>query len=142
MGGRENPGEGSQKTVAAVMSQVWRVMDSAAWTGTAGRAQAIPVIARGLFTGPATCDSDQRRIRPAAATGHGGCSTLPMTRVLVPVAARSRLPRGWWRGVAGLHPAAGARGSGARWAGSEADHLPGGHAVRGRRPAGRGVSGG
>jgi len=72
------------------MSQVWRVMDTFAWTGAAGLAHAIPVIMCGLFT----CHSDQRRIHPAAATGQGGCSALPVTRVPVPVAARSCLAAG------------------------------------------------
>jgi hypothetical protein len=67
------------------MSQVWRVMDTIAWTGAAGLAHAIPVIMCGLFT----CHSDQHRIDLAPGTGQCGCSALPVTRVLVPVAARS-----------------------------------------------------
>jgi hypothetical protein len=91
-------------TLAAVMPQVWPVMDGTAWAGAAGLAQTMPIIACRPFTRPTTCGSDQRRIHPAAVTGQGGCSAvwarrrfsghLPVTRVLVPVAARSCLAGG------------------------------------------------
>jgi hypothetical protein len=101
---RTFPGQGFQRTLAAVMSRVWPVMDSTVWTGAVGLAQAIPVIACRPFTRPTTCASDQRRIHPAAVTGQGGCSAVSTRRtfpgswrclgVLVPVAARSWLAAG------------------------------------------------
>jgi hypothetical protein len=101
-------------TLAAVMSQVWPLMDSTAWTGAVGLAQAIPVIAYRPFTRPTTCASDKRRIHPAAATGQDGCSAVSARRTFsrqLPVpqgagAGRSAVlaRRGWRRGVAGPLP--------------------------------------
>lgn len=51
-------------TLVAVMFQVWQMTRSAAWTGAVGLAQAIPVIAVGLFAGSVIDRSDRRPAQP------------------------------------------------------------------------------
>jgi hypothetical protein len=90
--------------IDTVPLRVWPVMDSTAWTGAVGLAQAIPVIAYRPFTRPTTCASDQRRIHPPPALARAGARLCRLggdfpgicrcLGVLVPVAARSWLAVG------------------------------------------------
>ncbi len=74
--GRAFSAFGSQMTLVAVIFQVWQMTDSTAWTGAVGLAQAIPIIAFGLFAGSIIDRSDRRRLYLIATAGQAGCSIL------------------------------------------------------------------
>ncbi|GAA3792884.1 MFS transporter [Streptomyces chiangmaiensis] len=74
--GQTLSGFGSQMTLVAVMFQVWQTTHSTAWTGAVGLAQAIPLIAFGLFAGLLVDRSDRRTLYLLATAGQAGCSFL------------------------------------------------------------------
>jgi MFS family permease len=74
--GRSVSGLGSQLTLVAVMFQVWQRTHSTVWTGTVGLAQAVPVIALGLFAGAHVDRVDRRRLYLVTTTGQAACSVL------------------------------------------------------------------
>lgn len=74
--GRMCSGFGGQMTLVAVMFQVWRMTGSTVWTGAVGLAQAVPIVAFGLFAGSLVDRRDRRRIYLAAVTGQAACSAL------------------------------------------------------------------
>jgi MFS family permease len=90
---------GSQMTVVAVMFQVWQRTQSTVWTGAVGLAQAVPVIALGLFAGAHVDRVDRRRLYLITTTGQAACSVLlavqglfghlPVTGVLALVGAQA-----------------------------------------------------
>jgi MFS family permease len=97
--GRALSGVGGQMTVVAVMFQVWRMTGSTAWTGAVGLAQAVPIVAIGLFAGALVDRGDRRRIYLLAMAGQAACSVLlaaqgftghvPVVGVLALVAGQS-----------------------------------------------------
>lgn len=74
--GRTCSGFGSQMTLVAVMFQVWQATGSTVWTGAVGLAQALPVIAFGLFAGSLVDRRDRRACYLVAVTGQAMCSAL------------------------------------------------------------------
>lgn len=90
---------GGQMTLVAVMFQVWRSTGSTVWTGAVGLAQAVPLVAFGLFAGTLVDRVDRRRFYLAAVAGQTVCSVLlavqgfaghlPAAGVLLLVAAES-----------------------------------------------------
>jgi MFS family permease len=86
-------------TTIAVLFQVWKSTGSAAWTGAIGLAQAVPLIAFGLFAGALADRLDRRRFYLVCTVGQGACSavlatqalagTFPVGAVLLVVAAQS-----------------------------------------------------
>lgn len=74
--GRAFSGFGSQMTFVAVMFQVWQTTGSTFWTGAVGLAQAVPIIAFGLFAGTIIDRSDRRAFYLIATTGQAACSIL------------------------------------------------------------------
>ncbi|KZM74425.1 MFS transporter [Nocardia terpenica] len=92
-------GLGSRMTLVAVMFQVWRSTHSTVWTGMVGVAQAVPIIAFGLFAGSMADRTDRRKFYLATTTGQTVCSLLlaaqgflgqlPVTGVLLLVAVQS-----------------------------------------------------
>ena len=74
--GRSVSGVGSQMTIVAVMFQVWQGTHSTVWTGAVGLAQAVPVIAFGLFAGAHVDRIDRRRLYLITTTGLAACSVL------------------------------------------------------------------
>ena len=97
--GRTLSGFGSQMTLVAVMFQVWEATGSTLWTGAVGLAQAVPVIAFGLFAGAIADRADRRKVYLIAVSGQAFCATLlavqgflghvPAAGVLLLVAAES-----------------------------------------------------
>jgi MFS family permease len=97
--GRACSGFGSQLTLVAVMYQVWQTTHSTIWTGAVGLAQAVPIIAFGLFAGSIVDSGDRRTFYLITTTGQAGCSALlalqgflghlPVTGVLLLVAVQS-----------------------------------------------------
>ncbi|MEU9125863.1 MFS transporter [Streptomyces sp. NPDC048506] len=97
--GRTCSGFGSQMTLVAVLFQVWQQTGSAVWTGAVGLAQALPVVAFGLFAGSVVDRVDRRRFSLVMTTGQAGCSLLlagqaalgqaPVAGVLTLVAVQS-----------------------------------------------------
>ncbi|MCX4749793.1 MFS transporter [Kitasatospora sp. NBC_01287] len=97
--GRTCSGLGSQLTVVAVMFQVWQTTGSTAWTGAVGLAQALPLIAFGLFAGSLVDRVDRRRLYLVTNAGQAACSVLlavqglfghlPVAGLLLLVAAQS-----------------------------------------------------
>jgi MFS family permease len=97
--GRLCSGFGSQMTLVSVPFQVWQQTGSTVWTGAVGLAQAIPIIAFGLFAGSIIDRGDRRKCYLIAVTGQAVCSILlavqgflgplPVPGVLVLVAAQS-----------------------------------------------------
>ena len=75
-------GFGAQMTTVAVLFQVWQSTGSAAWTGAIGLAQAVPLIAFGLFAGALADRLDRRRYFLACTVGQGACSALLATQAL------------------------------------------------------------
>jgi MFS family permease len=73
---RSVSGVGSQMTLVAVMFQVWQRTHSTVWTGAVGLAQAVPVIALGLFAGAHVDRVDRRRLYLITTTGQAACSVL------------------------------------------------------------------
>jgi len=74
--GRTLSAFGGQMTLVAVMYQVWQMTGSTVWSGAVGLAQALPVIAFGLFAGSFVDRADRRRVYLVATAGQGGCSVL------------------------------------------------------------------
>ncbi|WP_230422633.1 MFS transporter, partial [Catenulispora pinistramenti] len=74
---------GGQMTTVAVLFQVWHSTGSAAWTGAIGLAQAVPLIAFGLFAGALADRLDRRRFYMACTVGQGACSALLATQALL-----------------------------------------------------------
>ncbi|MFJ7150699.1 MFS transporter [Streptomyces sp. NPDC100445] len=67
---------GSQMTLVAVLVQVWRMTESTTWTGAVGLAQAIPLVALGLFAGSLVDRVDRRRFYLLTTGGEALCSLL------------------------------------------------------------------
>jgi MFS family permease len=97
--GQALSGLGGHMTMVAVMFQVWQLTGSTVWTGAVGLAQAVPVIAFGLFAGTLVDRRDRRRLYLVAVAGQAVCSLalavqafaglLPVGGVLVLVAVQS-----------------------------------------------------
>jgi MFS family permease len=97
--GRMCSGFGGQMTLVAVMFQVWQMTHSTVWAGAVGLAQAIPLIAFGLFAGSIIDRVDRRKFYLITTTGQAACSVLlavqgffghlPVLTVLLLVAAQS-----------------------------------------------------
>jgi len=74
--GRAFSGFGGQMTLVAVMFQVWQMTGSTVWTGAVGLAQAVPLIAFGLFAGSIIDRVDRRAFYLITTTGQAVCSVL------------------------------------------------------------------
>ncbi|MFE4973945.1 MFS transporter [Kitasatospora sp. NPDC056651] len=74
--GQTLSGFGSQMTLVAVIFQVWQETESPTWTGAVGLAQAVPLIALGLFAGSLVDRVDRRRFYLLALGGQAVCSLL------------------------------------------------------------------
>lgn len=74
--GQTLSGFGSQMTLVAVMYQVWRMTESATWTGAVGLAQAVPLIVLGLFAGSLVDRVDRRKFYLLTTSGQAACSLL------------------------------------------------------------------
>ena len=74
--GRALSGFGSQMTLVAVMVQIWQMTGSTAWTGAVGLAQAIPLVALGLFAGSLVDRVDRRKVYLLATSGEAAFSLL------------------------------------------------------------------
>ncbi|WP_063737582.1 MFS transporter [Kitasatospora phosalacinea] len=69
-------GLGSQMALVAVVFQVWEDTRSTVWTGAVGLAQAVPLLALGLFAGALVDHSDRRVLYLLATAGQAGCALL------------------------------------------------------------------
>lgn len=69
-------GFGGQMTMVAVLYQVWDLTGSTLWTGAIGLAQALPIIAFGLFAGTVVDRVDRRRFYLIMLGGQAVCSLL------------------------------------------------------------------
>jgi MFS family permease len=69
-------GFGGQMTLIAVMFQVWQMTGSTVWTGVVGLAQAIPIIAFGLFAGSVVDRVDRRKCYLIMTSGQAACSIV------------------------------------------------------------------
>lgn len=97
--GKALSGLGAQMTVVAVMFQVWRTTGSTTWTGAVGLAQAVPLVALGLFAGSVVDRVDRRKFYLVTTGGQAVCSlalalqgllgNFPVAGVLLLVAAQS-----------------------------------------------------
>ncbi|MCC3767385.1 MFS transporter [Streptomyces sp. UNOC14_S4] len=101
--GQALSGVGGQMTLVAVTFQVWRTTGSTAWTGAVGLAQAVPLVALGLFAGSVVDRVDRRTFFLVMTGGQAACSLLlalqgflqgspgrlPVAGVLALVAAQS-----------------------------------------------------
>jgi len=86
--GQSLSGLGSQMTLVAVLAQVWQSTRSTTWTGAVGLAQAVPVIAIGLFAGSVVDRVDRRRFYLLTTAGQAACSlVLALQGFLVPLPA-------------------------------------------------------
>ncbi|MER0477572.1 MFS transporter [Streptomyces sp. Edi2] len=74
--GQALSGFGSQMTLVAVMFQVWQMTKSTAWTGGVGLAQAIPLVALGLFAGSLVDRVDRRKFYLLTTSGQAVCALL------------------------------------------------------------------
>ncbi|WP_030800368.1 MFS transporter [Streptomyces sp. NRRL S-337] len=74
--GQTLSGFGSQMTLVAVMFQVWQMTKSPTWTGAVGLAQAVPLIALGLFAGSLVDRVDRRKFYLLTTSGQAVCSLL------------------------------------------------------------------
>jgi MFS family permease len=74
--GQALSGFGSQMTLVAVMFQVWQITKSTTWTGAVGLAQAIPLVALGLFAGSLADRVDRRKFYLLTTSGQAMCSLL------------------------------------------------------------------
>ncbi len=74
--GQTLSGFGGQMTLIAVMFQVWQMTKSTTWTGAVGLAQAIPLIALGLFAGSLVDRVDRRKFYLLTTSGQAVCSLL------------------------------------------------------------------
>jgi MFS family permease len=74
--GQALSGLGGQMTLVAVLFQVWQTTKSTAWSGAVGLAQAIPLVALGLFAGSVADRVDRRRFSLLMTAGQAACSLL------------------------------------------------------------------
>ncbi|MEV2216708.1 MFS transporter [Streptomyces sp. NPDC050997] len=74
--GQTLSGFGGQMTLVAVMFQVWQMTESPTWTGAVGLAQAIPLVALGLFAGSLVDRVDRRKFYLLTTSGQAACSLL------------------------------------------------------------------
>ncbi|MER6083830.1 MFS transporter [Streptomyces sp. NPDC001833] len=74
--GQTLSGFGGQMTLVAVMFQVWQMTKSTTWTGAVGLAQAIPLVALGLFAGSLVDRVDRRKFYLLTISGQAVCSFL------------------------------------------------------------------
>ncbi|MGW2696642.1 MFS transporter [Streptomyces sp. NPDC001296] len=74
--GQTLSGFGGQMTLVAVMFQVWQMTKSTTWTGAVGLAQAIPLVALGLFAGSLVDRVDRRKFYLLTISGQTACSLL------------------------------------------------------------------
>ncbi|MDL4820984.1 MFS transporter [Actinomadura opuntiae] len=74
--GQTLSGFGGQMTLVAVMFQLWQTTKSTTWTGAAGLAQAVPLIALGLFAGSLVDRVDRRRFYLLTTSGQTACSLV------------------------------------------------------------------
>jgi MFS family permease len=74
--GQTFSGLGAQMTLVAVLYQVWTATGSAIWTGAVGLAQAIPLMAFGLFAGALVDRHDRRMFYLVATVGQAVCSVV------------------------------------------------------------------
>ncbi|MEV0976350.1 MFS transporter [Streptomyces sp. NPDC049915] len=74
--GQTLSGFGSQMTLVAVMFQVWQMTKSPTWTGAVGLAQAIPLVALGLWAGSLVDRVDRRAFYLLTTGGQAVCSLL------------------------------------------------------------------
>ncbi|MGW1723037.1 MFS transporter [Streptomyces sp. NPDC002306] len=90
---------GGVMTMVTVIYQVWDMTHSTAWSGAVGLAQALPMVAVGLFAGAWVDRADRRRVFLLATVGQAVCSFLlavqgfnghvPVVVLLALVAAQS-----------------------------------------------------
>ncbi|MBC2867182.1 MFS transporter [Streptomyces mexicanus] len=86
--GQSLSGLGGQMTLVAVLAQVWQSTRSTTWTGAVGLAQAVPVIAIGLFAGSIVDRVDRRRFYLLTTVGQAACSlVLALQGFLAPLPA-------------------------------------------------------
>ncbi|MFM9630452.1 MULTISPECIES: MFS transporter [Streptomyces] len=74
--GRTVSSLGGFMTMVTVMYQVWDTTHSSVWSGAVGLAQALPMVAVGLFAGAWVDRADRRRIYLLATVGQAACSLL------------------------------------------------------------------
>jgi MFS family permease len=74
--GQTLSGFGGQMTLVAVMFQVWQMTKSTTWTGAVGLAQAVPLVALGLFAGSLVDRVDRRKFYLLTISGQAVCSLL------------------------------------------------------------------
>ncbi|MFF9817708.1 MFS transporter [Streptomyces sp. NPDC014006] len=74
--GQTLSGFGSQMTLVAVMFQLWQMTKSPTWTGAVGLAQAIPLVALGLWAGSLVDRVDRRAFYLLTTGGQAACSLL------------------------------------------------------------------
>jgi MFS family permease len=74
--GQTLSGFGGQMTLVAVMFQVWQMTESPTWTGAVGLAQAVPLVALGLFAGSLVDRVDRRTFYLLTISGQAACSLL------------------------------------------------------------------
>ncbi|MZD05963.1 MFS transporter, partial [Streptomyces sp. SID5785] len=74
--GQTLSGLGGQMTLVAVMFQVWDATRSTVWTGAVGLAQAVPLVALGLFAGALVDRVDRRTVYLVTITGQTVCAVL------------------------------------------------------------------
>ncbi|MBO2460583.1 MFS transporter [Actinomadura violacea] len=72
--GQTLSGFGGQMTLVAVMFQIWQATKSTTWTGAVGLAQAVPLVALGLFAGSVVDRVDRRRFYLLTTGGQTVCS--------------------------------------------------------------------
>ncbi|MGW5656030.1 MFS transporter [Streptomyces humi] len=103
--GQTLSGFGSQMTLVAVMFQVWQLTESTTWTGAVGLAQAIPVVAFGLFAGSLVDRGDPRRFLLLTTGGQALCSLLLTLQAFL-----GRFPAAGVLGLVALQSCCGAGG--------------------------------
>ncbi|MFC8722007.1 MFS transporter [Kitasatospora sp. NPDC057198] len=69
-------GFGSQMALVAVAFQVWEDTRSTVWTGVVGLAQAVPLLALGLFAGALVDRADRRALYLLSVAGQAGSALL------------------------------------------------------------------
>ncbi|MGW1076884.1 MFS transporter [Streptomyces sp. NPDC002537] len=97
--GQALSGIGSQMALVAVAFEVWQLTGSTVWTGAVGLAQAVPLVALGLFAGSVADRVDRRRLSLVMTGGQaavalflalqGLLGRFPATGVLALVAVQS-----------------------------------------------------
>jgi MFS family permease len=90
--GQALSGLGSQMALVAVMFQVWQTTKSTMWTGAVGLAQAIPLVALGLFAGSVVDRVDRRKFYLLTTSGQAACALLlALQGALAPLTAAGLL---------------------------------------------------